>query len=259
MKKNIDLDEMHSILLAILADVDKFCRERGIRYSLGGGTLLGAIRHKGFIPWDDDVDIMMPRPDYEKFIKSYNGYNPNYENITCRKDNDVNFCQVYSKVHDKRTACIQGDSLCKFGVNIDVFPIDGMPDDVVVCQKMFKKVDFFKHLLNLKYKPFLFYRKKSLMSRLLSREFLVKKLNSLIKKYNYESSRFAGAFTGYYGIKERHEKDVFENYVDVPFENITCSAIMHYDLYLTQHYGNYMELPPEEKRVTHLSLAYWKS
>lgn len=257
MEKNIGLKEMHSILLDILFDVDKFCREFGVRYSLGGGTLLGAIRHKGFIPWDDDVDIMMPRPDYDVLVEKYNGYNENYECFSYRDDANVRFHNIYSKVHDKRTSCLQGKLLCRYGVNIDVFPIDGMPSENDACERLMKQVDFWKNLLSLKDSPLFFYRKKSLLSRIIPRQYLMKKMDALIRENDYLKSEYAGAVTGYYGIKERHEKDVFEHYIDVPFETITCRAIRDYDLYLKQHYNNYMELPPIDKQVTHSSTAFW--
>lgn len=259
--KELSLKEVHEILLNILVDVDSFCRNNNIRYSLGGGTLLGAIRHKGFIPWDDDVDIMMPRPDYNRFVKNYNSHSDVYECFSFRNDEDVCFHDVYSKVHDRRTSCCQnGNQIIRFGVNIDVFPIDGMPTDEMRCEKYLWCVDKITSLHRFHYKPILspgLFRK--LIAHVIPLSISVMLSNIIIKKYSYLNSEYAGAVTGYYGVKERHEKKVFEEYVQVQFEGYNLLVIKDYDIYLRQHYGDYMELPPEESRITHSSRCYWKN
>jgi len=122
----VDLTELRTIQQEILDDVDRFCKDRGLHYSLGGGTLLGAVRHKGYIPWDDDIDINMPRTDYEAFASSFRSdqnevidlrYHP-----ACR--------EICLKVVRKGTRMVDVElGRCLWGINIDIFPIDGYPND----------------------------------------------------------------------------------------------------------------------------------
>ncbi len=123
--KEMTKQEQHALLIDILAKTHDFCKKNNIRYSLGGGTLLGAIRHKGFIPWDDDVDIMMPRPDYERFIKELEGVDSNLYIQNYHTDNS--FHREWTRVCDNRTVIYYISAVS--GVFIDVFPIDGLPDE----------------------------------------------------------------------------------------------------------------------------------
>ena len=131
--------EVQQVSLDILRDVHTFCVQNGIRYSLQGGSLLGAIRHEGFIPWDDDIDIIMPRPDYERFCSSYKS-SKNYK-LIC-KGNDVCYL-LFARVCDMENTYVNSD-LCpwtnqKTGVWIDVFPADGAEDDINEAKKHIEK------------------------------------------------------------------------------------------------------------------------
>ena len=126
MKRTIDLDEMKRIQLEILDDVHAFCVTHGIRYSLCGGTLLGAIRHKGYIPWDDDIDIMMPRKDYERFLQSYKSTQNKVLDLRT-VPTTVELCTKVCREGTFMADRLLGRTL--WGINIDIFPIDGMPGD----------------------------------------------------------------------------------------------------------------------------------
>ena len=133
--KELSKNEIKTIQLDILQSIHQFCETNNIRYSLAYGTLLGAIRHKGYIPWDDDIDVMMPRPDYERFIQNY----PNFcdRNIVQTYNNDNSYYLWCAKVYDNRTEQITFPT--RSGVCVDVFPIDGLPDNLEDVRKYIKK------------------------------------------------------------------------------------------------------------------------
>ena len=143
--------QIHSVLLEILKVVDKFCKEKGLRYSIAYGTLLGAVRHKGFIPWDDDIDILMPRPDFERFVSEF-GKEPGarYRCLYNTENENERFMHFFAKVHDSWTVSHQGEFVkYRFGLNIDVFPVDGKPEDVNVQKKMERMLSTCSHRLNI--------------------------------------------------------------------------------------------------------------
>ena len=135
----IGLDEIKKIELDILIYIDSLCKQNHLRYFLCGGTLLGAIRHKGFIPWDDDIDISMPRPDYDKLI-SLIGSNSSYMVLTPA---NCDFYYNFAKVVDTRTTLCEIDNtpIKNMGVYIDIFPLEGMPDNDIEREQHYKQLD----------------------------------------------------------------------------------------------------------------------
>lgn len=265
MKKQLNIDEIKSIQLDILQSIHTFCVENDLRYSLAFGTLLGAIRHKGYIPWDDDLDIMMPRPDYERFINEYPGYNKRYTLQTYK--NDESYFLSLAKVYDNRTEQIIFPT--KTGVFVDIFPIEGLPDteeEAEQYMKQYTKLIFHDILYTCKnnaYRPGnkLFNAIKYLAKRIMypSRQSGIRKLDELRKKYPFEKTSHAGFVLIETMMKGYLEKKFFEHYTLIPFEGKEYYAIADYDTFLKMRYGDYMQLPPEEERVPgHSAPVYWK-
>lgn len=262
-RREVTLEEMRTIQLDILDKIHDYCEKNNLRYSLSGGTLLGAVRHQGYIPWDDDIDIMMPRPDYEKFFANFNG---RYKDLTAQYyRNSKTIFFGFGKVYNVNTVLVEKD-MCKTGVYVDVFPIDGMPD--IIEETLFYREKYVKFSEALK-KTTQFYkinggfsnRLKYYIKRLVypSRSKTIKQYDLLIDKYKYGETEFSGVVMGQYGLRERLKSTVFEDYIELSFEGKMRKCILKYDDYLTSLYGNYMELPPEEKRKSsHTGHAYWK-
>lgn len=256
-KKNkmpLTLSEKREIQLAMLDEVDAFCRMHGIRYSLSSGSLLGAVRHKGFIPWDDDLDIVMPEPDFLKFYETFKS--DNVLCIDCR--NEKNFAFPWAILCDTHTFSEQGKALIGNGVNIDLYIIHGLPREDNDIDRYFKKM---RHILFIR-----LYLIK--VRNWICRRFPVKTIpfytyicrkyremsfsNSYegTKKYIFHSDRMDWAHT--------YDYDLFENLIDLPFENHVYCAFSCYEKYLTQRYGDYMQLPPECERHPYHGGVYYK-
>ena len=273
MNENLNIREIQQEEKKILDNVVKILNNNNLRYFLCGGTLLGAVRHKGFIPWDDDIDIAMPRPDYDKLqqllIKNKIEC-PNKLSFHSLSLKNLNFpfIKVYNhciEIYDYRYE----DRFEKY-LWIDIFPIDGFPESNKECIKWFKKRNKYKKMLGYRKmsNKFIFENKKNLLKnitkfvfkyicKIIPENFFAKKIDKLSKKYPYDSSRYAGCFSWGYGPQEKMEKKEFEEYIDVEFEESIYKSIKNYDLYLTNLYGDYMTLPPEDKRVTH-SFEAWR-
>lgn len=261
----LSLEEIKKIELNILLSFKQFCEEHDLRYYLAGGTLLGAIRHRGFIPWDDDIDVCMPRKDYEIFIKEFDKFHDYYKLKNLSKGN---FTAPFSKIVDLRTIIINKYNISDIDTNlwIDVFPVDGLPNDIDEIADIYKKCDFYRKILMLndavlgegktttrKYLKFIL----KPIALLFGKDRCVKNIENLAAKYPYEKSRYVGIITwGLYGIGERMPKCEFEKGVLVDFEGYKFRAFSCWDSYLKGLYGNYMQLPPIEKRVTHEMVAY---
>ena len=255
-----EVKQLQQKLFQIYQEIQKICIRHQLKFFAAGGTCLGAIRHQGFIPWDDDMDIVMPRKDYELFKKYAAKELPdNLEIID--QNHSLYTTELYIKIHDKQTTCVPnaliGLNACYYGIFIDVFPLDGTPDSKL------------KRWLYLKFLKFLVIGNRSIR---LPHKYLSKKNKLFLwffipfkwfcspyyfanlhakysRKYDFETSEYWAAT--YFSCVERlvFKTQWFRESVEKPFESGTIPCTIDYDKYLRAEYGDYLQLPPEEKRV----------
>ncbi|MDO4940295.1 MAG: LicD family protein [Erysipelotrichaceae bacterium] len=254
MKQELTLEEIKKISLDILIDVASFCEQNNITYYLACGTLLGAIRHKGFIPWDDDIDIMMPRPDYNRFLDIYKS-----DNYKLLKPSDGRY--YYAKVYDTKTIKVEPMIDYKkydyLGIDIDIFPLDGIVNDKKEIERIHNKSKKLETLLRLSNQP-IFYRKNPIkcinriIPRIIGSKNLVKMIEKNAQTYSYEDSdyviRVRNTPNGFTGALL---KDVYNPPIKKEFENHNFYVPKQYDKWLTTFYGDYMMLPPLDKQKAH--------
>lgn len=246
------------IQLSILHEIDLFCKDRSIRYSLAYGTLIGAVRHKGYIPWDDDIDILMPRPDYDCFLRSF--HSDQCEIIDLSQSN---YCvETFAKVSRKGTIMVdRAFERMLWGINVDIFPIDGAPDPgleehyAIMSQKrewISRLCPFYRVVGKNRYKWFVKYCLKRLRYPYRGNCADVKaSINTELRAYPFNVFPLAGAYFGDDGIREFMPRKWFESFTELEFEGHYYPVISHFDDYLRRLYGDYMQLPPEDKRVSH--------
>ena len=260
--KPIDINQMKEIELNILKYVDGICKENNIKYSLAGGTLLGAIRHQGFIPWDDDIDIILVRSEYERLIDILKR-GKIYKLIYPEMDN---YWHPFAKLVDPKTIMVLEDkyetNIPDLGVYIDIFAVDGCPDErknQISFQRSLRK-----ELNDIRLSFFNSYnasgkRWKRIVKRVvLFPKFIYLRITGTpqkrkmallehMKKYKLEESRYAGFLLSVYD-NEILPKEYYTDTIEVQFENGLFQGLKNYDEYLKALYHDYMILPPEEKR-----------
>lgn len=250
--KELSPEESKSILVEILESIDSCCRNNHISYSLAYGTLLGAVRHHGFIPWDDDIDLMMKRDQLDLFIKCYD--DSRYDLIS---NDDPEWGWHYVRIADKRTILEFQNSYERVrphGLWVAIFPVDNAPDGEGEWQKMKKEIQFYTNLGRFKrsrWAPTGFVRNilKALMRILLvpvSRVKLAKLEEKKMKTYNNTvTSRCFNRVIKY----QLMPSYFFDSIIDLDFEGKKYMGISCYDEYLRNEYGNYMQFPPVSDRV----------
>lgn len=260
-----ELRKMQLIQLEIFEDFDRVCRKNNIKYIMDAGTLLGAIRYGGFIPWDDDIDIRMLRSEYEKFCKiaadelSDNIYFQNYRN-------DSKYPWIYSKVRMKGTRAVrvgQEKVGMRDGVFIDIFPCDGVPSDPDEHKKHSKTAQFCRKVL---YARVARYSKQKFYERLLwsfvciiPKKFIYRKVESLAKKYNEKNCDKVGCI-GWHAPKDVNgfKMEYFTELTDLEFEGKMFLAPKDWDGFLRYSFGDdYMTPPPVDKQTTNSPLSYY--
>lgn len=269
--KEITIEELLKLQVDILKKVDGFCRENAIPYTVYGGTCIGAVRHKGYIPWDDDIDIAMTRSNYDRFIHLFNGKVDNL--VLFAPELDWNYYAPYANVCDKRTVLDEGENGhngMEIGVKIDVFPIDNTPVDTSEYMSNVRKINKYWYQLSIKRinmrlvwkaskRRWLKCLKQKILFAFNSYSGIQKKIHKIALKYSNDSTGLVTLVCYHYNRDTRCTKSSFDEYIDVPFEDITVSIMKGYDECLTRFYGDYMQLPPENQRVPHHGFtAYWK-
>lgn len=251
--------------LLILKEIDRICSKENIKYSVCAGTLIGAIRHKGFIPWDDDIDVFMLRDEYMRFreaCKKQLGGQFFYQN----HDTDPEYYYLFDKIRLNDTV-FKESYIAKYkihhGVYVDVFPLDAIPDNRFLFTWQYLRFQFNRLGVHAKYMDLEARsgKKKKIFSILralyspFSLEKLYRRAQAISVKYNGAPCREVCSFHSTYHTKDRLEKSICEELQRQPFEDMEVWIPSRCDGYLRGIYGDYMQLPPEEKRHTQHNLA----
>lgn len=254
----LSLDEIHSVQLDILSFLDEFCKKYNLRYYLAYGTLLGAVRHKGFIPWDDDVDVFMPRDDYEKLIELLNDDIYKIASVKTTKG----FFYPFVKLYDSRTV-LDEKMLTGYliGVNIDIFPLDNIPSNKHIRRKLISRIDFYKKILFGK----LFWLNRisplkravyRITASLFSGKKVVAKISKIATRYRQDNTEFLKDIV-WDSTEPFMKTEYFKDTVQLSFCDRLFTAPKEYDKILRETYGDYSKLPPEENRVAPHHFEAW--
>ena len=276
--KELTLRELQLFALGILKEIHAFCEERGLRYSVAYGTLIGAVRHKGFIPWDDDVDIVMPRPDYERFLREFRS-----DRLKVAVPGEDSY-QPLARVYDTRDTLAftkygwkKGE---RGGVWVDVFPLDAVADDPVVfdrqaeeCRVLFDKVNHLRKRLA----KFADLRALSGGWKLWQRWIRVlakrarvseREVMEANREHLRVMARHPWGSTGHISqlgargwvYRDHYPADILDTTALMPFEDTEVRVPADFHTFMIPQYPDYMTIPPEEKRVQHTSSKFfWKN
>lgn len=264
-KENLDI--IHRKGLGILKEFLRVCNKYNLTYYIISGTLLGAVRHGGFIPWDDDIDVGMPRKDYEKLVALYEDeFQAPYKLVTER--NTPSHTKAFMNVQDKTTkiAFTYGNETTETSIWLDIFPIDGMPAGIkgqihrkrYLVDRMLVQLSQFNKIVNQnrQNRPWI---ERSVIwlanhvniEKMLDYDKMQARYIKTLKKYDM-SEAYAGTLPGIYKLGELVPSDVFGKGTPLTFDGITVNAPEKYHEFLVLFYGeNYMDLPPEDKIVYH--------
>lgn len=263
-----NLRSLQEICIGLISFFTEVCKKENLTYYMIGGTMLGAVRHKGFIPWDDDADFGMPRADYEKFFSVVDQYlPPYYKQITYLETKGHPY--YAAQLVDIR-AGLQVDSATKgrdWYVWIDIFPLDGMPN-FFLLRKIHKVWLLYQRMMfvmsNLDEGVFIhrtqrpWYEKTLIwfahlfsIERKLSGEKRFRKLNQSLKRFPYDKSNYLINMMGAAKFKEMFSKDIFGKGRLYEFESLLLNGPQDYKTYLAQMYGDYMTPPPMNERKQH--------
>ena len=258
----------NAVIIDVLSVFIRICEAQGLRYFCAGGTAIGAVRHQGMIPWDDDIDVFMPRPDYDRFLRLAAQSMPEgYEVLSPYATKD--YPMYFAKMCNARTTLLENERIpCVFGLYIDIFPLDGACDDVETCYREKRR---FKRLMNKleavsthnsfgEYVGLLTKRREwgrfavktvAFCCRSWLRRWLLKQMDSIAYGHDYALSSRVVTYSGAYQRQEIYPKAWLETPQMFAFEGLMVNLPHDYDAYLRHFFGDYMTLPPVEQRASH--------
>ena len=270
MKRFTDIKEIHQRLFEMLDSFASFCDEHNITYFLAYGTLLGAVRHKDFIPWDDDVDVLVPRPDYEKLL-SFARQNIMLGNFRLEiYDSQPQYLYPFCKLVDTNTTMKERiANPWPMGLFLDIFPLDGVPQKDLTGNKTIRKLNIYYTLLNCTiWKSTgkenaaikILFAIGSAIPKLFNkaiRSKYPKKIDSLAQTWDFQSMEYVSNLVWDTGLKKIvYDKKDFFPAKELPLNNRLFKVPNNYEYLLSYWYGNYMQLPPEKERIPHIAEAY---
>lgn len=258
--------DLREVQLSVLADFDRLCRAHGLVYYLAFGTLLGAVRHGGYIPWDDDIDVMMPRADYDRLTEVFPASAPSHLSLG-NSDTRADWPFPWAKVGDDRTELIEPlqDPLA-LGVNLDVFPLDALPSNRLIGAVHSAALELLRWAGELHYiapergrgwHSALAISVAKPLIRLLPASTLMAAMTRVVRSGRLPADR-VGVRVGSFDWSV--EASALGTPSELPFEHLMLPAPANPDAVLTEVYGDYRDLPPEAERVSHHAFsAHWRA
>lgn len=265
--------EWNAMILDILKAFMKICKDNGLTYYCCAGTAIGAVRHHGIIPWDDDIDVIMPRPDYDRLLEIAKTADfGEYEIIT--PYDDETYPLYFSKLSNRNTTLIEDRQIpCVIGLYVDIFPLDATDDDVAKARRLKDRYTKIINRLNAvsthnTFGEYLSLLKKkeewgrfaiktlAFFCRSAMRRHLIRQMDRLSHLYDYDKAKNVQVYTGSYGHREVFPKSWLGKGKEFPFEDTTVLLPECYDEYLRHFFNDYMQFPPVEQRIEKHNRAY---